>query len=57
MSNQSLRRNSAPKPTPAQKRRAQWDQLVLSLPVPQRTSIATPQPPKARPAHGAFATQ
>lgn len=38
------------------KRRAKWNQLVLSLPVPHSTSIKTAEPVKARPATGVFST-
>lgn len=38
------------------KRRAAYDRLIASLKVPQHTSIATPQPGKALPASGVFAS-
>ena len=44
------------KPTPAQLKRAAYDRLVASLPVPQNTSIATTQPGKQKPASGKFAS-
>ena len=37
-------------------RRAQWEQLVLSLKTPQYTSIGSVQAPKEKPGVGAFAT-
>ena len=37
-------------------RRAQWEQLVLSLGKPQHTSIKSDESVKAKPGVGAFAT-
>ena len=37
-------------------RRAQWEQLVLSLSTPQHTSIGSVQAVKEKPGVGAFAT-
>ncbi len=42
--------------TPLERRRAAYDRLIASLKVPQHTSIATPQPGKALPASGVFAS-
>jgi hypothetical protein len=47
---------SKPKQTAFELRRAAYNRLVATLIVPQRTSIATPQPIKTKPATGRFAT-
>lgn len=44
------------KPTPIDRERARLKRLQASLAVPKFISIATPQPAKAKPAMGKFAS-